>query len=90
MSEIMRGVLRMPPELWGDDPLSVAQRHWIYIEAADTIDRQQAEIAAIKAECDALQAHLRYWLPDETMIPSGHEAAWEAARAALDAAKGAK
>lgn len=54
MSEITRGVLRMPPELWGDDPLSVAHRHARYVDAADTIDRLQAE-------CDALRADAERW-----------------------------
>jgi len=42
MSEIMRAVLNMPPELWSDDPIDVAQRHSIYKSAWREIDRLQA------------------------------------------------
>lgn len=58
MSEITRGVLRMPPELWGDDPLSVAQRHARYVEAADTIDRLQAECDALRAAAQQVMERL--------------------------------
>lgn len=40
MSDLMLlGILRMPPETWGDDPLNVMQRHSAYKEAADRLDR---------------------------------------------------
>lgn len=31
---------------------------------------------ALEAEIERLKIALRYWLPDETMIPEGHEVAW--------------
>ena len=40
MSEIMlNAVLRMPPELWSNEPLDIMQRHSRYVEAADELDR---------------------------------------------------
>lgn len=30
----------------------------------------------LRAENERLKNALRYWLPDETMIPAGHEVAW--------------
>ena len=42
MSEIMRGVLNMPPSLWRDDPIEQAQRHAIYKKAWKEIERLQA------------------------------------------------
>ncbi len=42
MSDLMLiSILRMPPELWGDDPLSVMQRHSAYMEAAIRLERQK-------------------------------------------------
>ncbi len=38
MSSVMlQGVLRMPPDMWSDGPIDVAQRHSRYIEAADKL-----------------------------------------------------
>ena len=48
------------------------------------------KIAAVEAQRDALLEALRYWLPDETMIPAGHEAKWNEAVAAIAAAEGEK
>ena len=43
MSEIMlNAVLRMPPELWSNEPLDIMQRHSRYVEAADELDRLRA------------------------------------------------
>ena len=49
MSEIMRGVLNMPPKLWTDDPIDVSQRHAIYCEAWREIDRMQSTLEEIEA-----------------------------------------
>jgi hypothetical protein len=46
MSEIMEGVLRMPPDLWSGDALDVMQRHACYVQAADEITRLRAEVEA--------------------------------------------
>jgi len=65
MSDIMLlGVLRMPPELWNDDPIDRAQRHQRYLQAADRIEAQEKRIAelewiarklvSISDECDDL------------------------------------
>lgn len=39
MSDLMLlGILRMPPETWGTDPLNVMQRYSAYKEAANRIE----------------------------------------------------
>lgn len=51
---MLLGVLRMPPELWTDDPLDRMQRHGRYREAADVIEAQDAELAAARSGLDLL------------------------------------
>ena len=41
------------------------------------------ECAETLKENERLRALLSYWLPDETMVPKGHEAAWDDAVKAL-------
>jgi hypothetical protein len=50
MSEVMRGVLLMPPSLWSGDPLDVQQRHSVYRAAAARIDALEAEVERLTAE----------------------------------------
>jgi len=52
MSDIMRGVLCMPPSLWTDDPIEIAQRHSIYCEAWKKIERLQQERDTYKSIAD--------------------------------------
>lgn len=50
MSDVMlHGVLRMPPELWRDEPMHVSQRHSRYIQASDRIDADAREIARLRS-----------------------------------------
>jgi len=35
-----------------------------------------ARIAMLSARVEKLETALRYWFPDETLIPEGHEVAW--------------
>ena len=35
-----------------------------------------ARIAMLSARIEKLETALRYWFPDETLIPEGHEVAW--------------
>jgi hypothetical protein len=44
----------MPPELWSDDQIDVAQRHAIYRKAAAEIERLQTAINGIIIAVDAL------------------------------------
>lgn len=38
MSDLMlHAVLRMPPELWNDSPIDIAQRHGRYVQASERI-----------------------------------------------------
>ena len=66
MSEVMRGVLLMPPRMWCDSPLDVQQRHSIYVGAARKIDELEAEVekanadlVAYRAEANALEEVVR-------------------------------
>jgi hypothetical protein len=52
MSMILLGILRMPPNLWTNDPISVQQRLQAYHEAADEIERLQIDL-------DEAQSRLR-------------------------------
>jgi hypothetical protein len=46
MSDLMtHGVLRMPFDMWGDDPLDIAQRHSRYVAASDRIYELERELA---------------------------------------------
>lgn len=55
MSDVMlMGVLRMPPEIWGDGVIDMCQRYSRYIEAADRIEAQEVEIKRLRAYADAL------------------------------------
>jgi len=48
MSDVMLlGVLRMPPELWRDDPIDVMQRYGRYKQAADEIERLRDDISMV-------------------------------------------
>ena len=45
MSDTMLiGVLRMPPKLWGNGAIDVAQRHSYYMIAADRIEKDTVRI----------------------------------------------
>lgn len=56
MSDLMlHGILNMPIDIWGDDPLDKFQRHSRYVEASRLISRQQEDLedfksALVKAE----------------------------------------
>lgn len=51
MSDIMlQGVLRMPPELWHNNPLDIAQRRSRYVQAADRIDELERENATLRED----------------------------------------
>ena len=53
-------------------------------------ERDKVAFKQLQAQRDALLEALRYWLPDETMIPAGHEAKWNEAVAAIAAVEGEK
>lgn len=52
MGMILNGVLRMPPSCWSDDELDVYQRYSRYREAADLIEKQQAEIETLRIDAE--------------------------------------
>lgn len=50
MSDVMlHGVLRMPTNLWRDDPIDAAQRRARYLEASDLIHELEIEIERLRA-----------------------------------------
>lgn len=50
MSEILHGVLNMPPELWCNDEVSILQRHSCYLEASRLIKELEQRLAAAEAK----------------------------------------
>lgn len=39
-------------------------------------DKAESELTRLRERLAAMAKGLRYWMPDETMIPKGHETAW--------------
>lgn len=56
---ILHGVLRMPTNLWTDDPLDKQQRHSRYFYASEVIEGQDAAIEKMIAERTKLQSLLK-------------------------------
>jgi hypothetical protein len=56
---ILCGVLRMPPELWGDDPLQFVRS--AMLEAADEIERLTAQNTEAATFLDGLAAKIEDW-----------------------------
>lgn len=52
------GVLRMPVEVWSDDPLDQHQRQGRYVQAAERIEADAARIAELEAEVERLRKAL--------------------------------
>jgi hypothetical protein len=53
MSDVMlHGVLNMPPNIWGNSPIDVKQRHSRYVEASKRIEAQEEQ-------CDMLADALK-------------------------------
>lgn len=49
MSDVMLlGVLRMPPTIWNDDAIDVAQRYSRYLEAANRIENDELKILELE------------------------------------------
>jgi hypothetical protein len=85
MSIILEGVLRMPPDCWGDSPLDVMQRHARYVEAADTIDTLREQLEAARK----LLRRISEW--DQMNPPmTGDHAHWKREIDAAIAASGSK
>jgi hypothetical protein len=53
MSDVMlHGVLNMPPNLWSDSPIDIAQRHGRYVEASKRIKELENELSEARKQCD--------------------------------------
>ena len=74
----------------GDEPVFPSYTHIPIGKHARQAAAELRRLAAVEAQRDALLEALRYWLPDETMIPAGHEAKWNEAVAAIKAVEGEK
>lgn len=59
MSDVMlHGVLNMPPNLWCDSPIDIAQRHSRYKEASQRIEQLERELAEVRKQRDILETAL--------------------------------
>jgi hypothetical protein len=59
MSDVMlHGVLNMPPDLWCDSPIDIAQRHSRYKEASQRIEQLERELAEVQKQRDILETAL--------------------------------
>ena len=56
-------------------------------ELIDEVKELVREKAALEAGLEAMERALRYWLPDETMVLTEHEQAWNNAIELLAAAQ---
>lgn len=60
MSDTMLlGVLRMPPKLWDNGAIDVAQRHSYYTMAADRIEKDAAKIMELREDKQKLKDIIR-------------------------------
>lgn len=58
MSDVMlHGVLKMPPNLWSDSPIDIAQRHGRYVEASKRIEQLEEDVANQRRLADLALAH---------------------------------
>jgi hypothetical protein len=60
---MLLAVLRMPPELWDNGPIDQIQRHSRYVEAADLIEKFEADNAELLAALKVVDEHLKH-VPD--------------------------
>lgn len=59
MSDVMlHGVLNMPPNLWCDSPIDIAQRHSHYKQASQRIEQLERELAEVRKQRDILETAL--------------------------------
>jgi hypothetical protein len=59
MSNVMlHGVLNMPPNLWCDSPIDIAQRHSHYKQASQRIEQLERELAEVRKQRDILETAL--------------------------------
>lgn len=59
MSDTMLlGVLRMPPKLWDNGAIDVAQRYGYYKTAADWIEKDNARIQELESKLSELYGYL--------------------------------
>ncbi|MDA8682407.1 hypothetical protein N9M08_07720 [Porticoccaceae bacterium] len=52
---MLHGVLRMPPELWGNDAMDVMQRHSRCLEASDRIYSDEKKILELEKQIQNLK-----------------------------------
>lgn len=70
MSDMMLlGVLRMPADCWLDEELDKSQRHARYIQAADRIEQQAAEIARLSRQLEEMREICERYFVDAMIQP---------------------
>lgn len=52
---MLHSILQMPPELWSNDPIDIAQRHGRYLEASKRIIELERERDEARRECNEAQ-----------------------------------
>lgn len=68
MSDVMlHGVLNMPPNLWCDSPIDIAQRHSHYKQASQRIDQLERELAEMTKQRDHYKTACDQYSEDETL-----------------------
>lgn len=72
MSEILHGVLNMPPELWCNDEVSILQRYSCYLDASRSIEELEQRLAAAEAKNTELEKELFVISSDVIYCGCGH------------------
>ncbi len=90
MSDVMlHGVLNMPPYLWSDSPIDIAQRHGRYVEASKRIKELELELSEARKQRDMLVEALKMFIEEQCEYrPHEHSNALGVARNTLAAVKG--
>lgn len=71
MSDVMlRGILRIPPQMWSGDEFDSRLRHSAYCEAATELERRQGEIDRLQQIVQTLHQRCDREMGDMTQGPS--------------------
>jgi hypothetical protein len=89
MSDLMlHGVLNMPPNLWCDSPIDIAQRHSHYKEASQRIGQLERKLADMTKQRDHYKKACDQYSEDEMLCKLQEVTKQRDELAALAATKG--